>query len=270
VQNSLKRYKELEEMRATGFYEKLSKKEVARLERERKKLEKNLRGIRDMDRLPGALFVIDSNKEAIAVKEAAKLGIPIVAVVDTNCDPDLIDYVIPGNDDALRAVRLFSSTIGEAVLAGKALHQAKLETEQKEAEEKAAKEAAARRAAKEAKEAAKRAQIPTPEETAPLQRTPQVEKVLQQAVEVGPAPAAEVAAAAPAAEEKAAEEELAAVPANAVLEAPAPKKQVAVKRVARKKAAASSVQPSPTTAQQESVELSGAPESVGERDAQDS
>jgi small subunit ribosomal protein S2 len=156
VQNSLKRYKELDSMRENGFYEKLSKKEVARLERERKKLEKNLRGIRDMDRLPGAIFIVDSNKEAIAVLEAAKLKIPIIAVVDTNCDPDGIDLVIPGNDDALRAVRLFASTVADAVIAGRDIYQSKVEADQKEAEEKAAKEAAERKAAKEAKEAARR------------------------------------------------------------------------------------------------------------------
>ena len=105
VQNSIRRYRELETMRDDGFYEKLSsKKEVARLERERKKLEKNLRGIKDMERCPDALFVVDSRQETIAIKEAAKLNIPIIAIVDTNCDPDLIDHVIPGNDDALRAI----------------------------------------------------------------------------------------------------------------------------------------------------------------------
>jgi small subunit ribosomal protein S2 len=114
-------------MRDEGFYEKLSKKEVAKLERERKKLEKNLSGIRDMNTLPDAMIIIDSDKEAIAVKEAKKLGIPVVAVVDTNCDPDLIDFIIPGNDDALRSVRLFTSTIADAVLAGRSVWDAKVE-----------------------------------------------------------------------------------------------------------------------------------------------
>lgn len=158
IQNSIKRYKELEAMRDDGFYEKLSKKEVARLERERKKLEKNLRGIKNMERLPDAVFVVDSNNEAIAVREAGKLQIPVIGVVDTNCDPETIDYVIPGNDDALRAIRLFASTVADAVLAGKAIYQSRVEAEKKEAEERAEKEAAARRAAKEAKEAAKQAQ----------------------------------------------------------------------------------------------------------------
>ncbi len=158
VQNSVRRYRELESMRDNGFYEKLSsKKEVARLERERKKLEKNLRGIKNMDRCPDALFVVDSRQETIAIKEAAKLKIPIIAIVDTNCDPDLIDHVIPGNDDALRAIKLFAETIAEAILAGRARYQARVEAELKEAEEKAAKEAAQRKAAKEAAEAAKEA-----------------------------------------------------------------------------------------------------------------
>ena len=134
VRNSIKRYKDLEEKRADGFYDKLSKKEVARLERERKKLEKNLRGIRDMDRLPDALFVVDSNRESIAVQEATKLNIPIIAVVDTNGDPDHVDYVIPGNDDALRAVKLFSSTAADAVLAGRGLFEATKSAEKAEAE----------------------------------------------------------------------------------------------------------------------------------------
>jgi len=155
VQNSIKRYRELETMRDNGFYEKLSKKEVARLERERKKLEKNLRGIRDIDRCPDVLFIVDSKQENIAVLEAAKLNIPIIAVVDTNSDPDLIDYVIPGNDDALRAVKLFAGTVADAILAGRSVFTARVEAEMQEAQEKAAKEEAQRKAAKEAKEAAK-------------------------------------------------------------------------------------------------------------------
>lgn len=145
VRNSIKRYKDLEEKRVNGFYDKLSKKEVARLERERKKLDKNLRGIRDMERLPDILFVVDTNREVIAVKEAAKLGIPVIAVVDTNSDPDDVDFVIPGNDDALRSVRLFTSTIADAILAGKAIREARLaEAREKAAREKAAREKAAR------------------------------------------------------------------------------------------------------------------------------
>ena len=118
VQKSVKRLKELDEMATDGRYELLPKKEVIKLERERKHLQANLAGIKNMNRLPDVLFVIDSNKEQIAVKEARKLGIPVVAVVDTNCDPTEVDYVIPGNDDALRAIRLFASKIADSVVEG--------------------------------------------------------------------------------------------------------------------------------------------------------
>ena len=122
VQKSIKRLKDLEAMAQTeGGYAGRPKKEVIRLERERKHLEQNLAGIKDMPGLPDVMFVIDSNKEAIAVKEARRLGIPVVAIVDTNCDPDEVDYVIPGNDDALRAIRLFASKIADAVVEGRAL-----------------------------------------------------------------------------------------------------------------------------------------------------
>jgi small subunit ribosomal protein S2 len=118
VQKSVKRLKELDEMATDGRYELLPKKEVIKLERERKHLEANLAGIKDLTRLPDAIFVIDSNKEQIAVREARKLGIPVVAVVDTNCDPSEVDYVIPGNDDALRAIRLFASKVADSVVEG--------------------------------------------------------------------------------------------------------------------------------------------------------
>ncbi len=121
VQRSIKRLKELDAMASENSYEGRAKKEVGRLERERKHLEQNLAGIKDMNGLPDLLFVVDSNKEAIAVKEARRLGIPVVAVVDTNCDPDEVDYVIPGNDDALRAIRLFTTKISEAVVEGRSL-----------------------------------------------------------------------------------------------------------------------------------------------------
>lgn len=121
VQRSIKRLKELDALAAEGMWEGRAKKEIGRMERERKHLLQNLAGIRDMQGLPDMLFVIDSNKEGIAVKEARKLGIPVVAVVDTNCDPDEVDYVIPGNDDALRAIRLFTTKIADAVVEGRAL-----------------------------------------------------------------------------------------------------------------------------------------------------
>jgi small subunit ribosomal protein S2 len=121
VQKSVKRLKELDEMATDGRYELLPKKEVIKLERERKHLQANLAGIKNMNRLPDAIFVIDSNKEQIAVREARKLGIPVVAVVDTNCDPSEVDYVIPGNDDALRAIRLFASKIADSAAEGSQL-----------------------------------------------------------------------------------------------------------------------------------------------------
>jgi small subunit ribosomal protein S2 len=118
VQKSIKRLKDLEAMQTDGRYEKLTKKERIKLDRERESLNKNLSGIKMMTRLPDAIFIIDVRKEEIAVAEANRLGIPVVAVVDTNCSPDGIDYIIPGNDDALRAVRLFASRIADAVLEG--------------------------------------------------------------------------------------------------------------------------------------------------------
>ena len=121
IQKSIKRLRELDTMATDGRYELLPKKEVTRLERERKSLEKNLSGIKNMPGLPDVIFVIDSKNEEIAVAEARRLGLPVVAIVDTNCDPDVIDYVIPGNDDALRAIRLFASKIADSVLEGQGL-----------------------------------------------------------------------------------------------------------------------------------------------------
>ena len=137
VQKSVKRLKELDEMATDGRYELLPKKEVIKLERERKHLQANLAGIKNMSRLPDAIFVIDSNKEQIAVREARKLGIPVVAVVDTTCDPSEVDYVIPGNDDALRAIRLFTSKISESIAEG-----AQLMTDKQVADMQAASDAA--------------------------------------------------------------------------------------------------------------------------------
>jgi small subunit ribosomal protein S2 len=117
VRKSIERLKEIESV-LNDAEKEMSKKERAALDREREKLQKNLIGIREMDGLPDALFVIDPKKEYIAVKEAKKLGIPVVAIVDTNCDPEDIDYVIPGNDDAIRAIRLFTQKIADAVLEG--------------------------------------------------------------------------------------------------------------------------------------------------------
>lgn len=119
IRRRIDRLHELERMEEEGIFSRLPKKEVAELLHEKERLNKFLGGIKDMKRLPDALFIIDPRKERIAVAEAHKLGIPIVAVVDTNCDPDEVDYVIPGNDDAIRAVKLLTSKMAEAVLEGK-------------------------------------------------------------------------------------------------------------------------------------------------------
>src|SRR5262249_40283806 len=111
-------------MAEDGTFERLPKKEVANLERERMKLEKNLGGVKELSRLPGCVFVIDPKKEHIAVHEASRLGIPVIGVVDTNCDPDGIDFVIPGNDDAIRSIKLFTSKIADACIEGRARYQA--------------------------------------------------------------------------------------------------------------------------------------------------
>ncbi len=154
IQKSIQRLKELDEMSRDGRYDLLPKKEVLHLERERQHLEYNLAGIKEMSGLPDALFVVDSNNEHIAVKEAQKLGIPVVAIVDTNCDPDMVDYVIPGNDDALRSIRLFTSRIADTVIEGRqAAEEKKLEDEKIEAERIAAEiEAERERAAFEAQQ----------------------------------------------------------------------------------------------------------------------
>ena len=144
IQKRIKRLKELEKMEENGTFEVLPKKEVAKLKGEMEKLERFLGGIKDMPGLPGAIFVIDPRKEHIAIAECRRLGIPIVAIVDTNCDPDEIDYVIPGNDDAIRAVKLLTAKMADAVLEanqGQTLEEARLEAEG--ADEAAAEEAAA-------------------------------------------------------------------------------------------------------------------------------
>jgi len=127
IQRSLARLRELEAMTTDGRYETLSKKEIARLDKERRKLAKNLDGIRGMNRLPDAVFIVDTKHEQIAVDEARKLKIPVIGVVDTNCDPDEVDFVIPGNDDALRSIRLFAAGIADAVIAGRGVAEASAE-----------------------------------------------------------------------------------------------------------------------------------------------
>ncbi|MFQ3581603.1 MAG: 30S ribosomal protein S2 [Chloracidobacterium sp.] len=121
IQRSMKRMRDLEAMRTDGRYQSLTKKEVLQREKEFAKLERNFSGIRTMNRLPSAIFIIDTKKEEIAIAEANRLGIPVVAVVDTNCSPLGVDYVIPGNDDALRSVRLISAKIADAVIEGRTM-----------------------------------------------------------------------------------------------------------------------------------------------------
>lgn len=119
IKGRIQRLRQLEEWAENGYFERLPKKEVNRLLREKEKLEKYLGGIKGMNDLPSALFVVDPRKEDIAVTEARRLGIPIVGIVDTNCDPDKVDYVIPGNDDAIRAVKLITARIADAVIEGR-------------------------------------------------------------------------------------------------------------------------------------------------------
>lgn len=119
IKKSIKRLKNIEKMSNDGTYDRITKKEILTLEHEREKLEKVLGGIRDMNRLPGAMFIVDIRKEAIAVLEARKLNIPVFAIVDTNCDPDNIEYPIPGNDDAFKSVSVITRTIADAVLEGR-------------------------------------------------------------------------------------------------------------------------------------------------------
>lgn len=119
IKKSIKRYKEIDQMEKDGIFNSLTKKEIASLNKEREKLIKNLSGVIDMDRLPSAVFIIDSKKEETAVLEAKRLNIPVVALIDTNCDPELIDYPVPGNDDAIKSIKLITSFMAESVIDGK-------------------------------------------------------------------------------------------------------------------------------------------------------
>jgi small subunit ribosomal protein S2 len=125
LKKSIARYSEIEKMKEDGVFKVLSKKEQSQIERERLKLEKSLEGLKNMSTLPSLMFVVDSHEEVTAVLEARRLNIPVVAICDTNCDPDLIDYPIPGNDDAIRAVRLICSIVADAVLEGKGITEKK-------------------------------------------------------------------------------------------------------------------------------------------------
>ena len=173
IKQSVAKLHKIEEMKGDdGLYAGVIKKEALGIEKKRQKLEKALGGIRDMRKLPGAIFVIDCKKERIALTEAQKLGIPIVAVVDTNCDPDGIDYVVPGNDDAIRAIRLFAGTIADAAQEGRAIYEAQVRSlEDQRAKQQAAREARSRQnqqaAAAPAEAPAAPAEAPAAEAAAP-------------------------------------------------------------------------------------------------------
>jgi small subunit ribosomal protein S2 len=129
IKRSIDRLNKLEAMKNEEIYNLLPKKEVLELEKERDRLERSLGGIKSMDRLPGAIFVVDPKKERIAIREARKLGVPSVGIVDTNCNPEEVDYIIPGNDDAIRAIQLFTSKIADACGEGRQLYEKQLQTE---------------------------------------------------------------------------------------------------------------------------------------------
>lgn len=164
IQRSIARLRDLEAMATDGRYDFMPKKEIARAEKEKRKLQKNLDGIRNMSRLPDALFVVDTRKEKIAVDEARKLKIPVIGIVDTNCDPDEVDFVIPGNDDALRSIKLFAARVADVVLDGQA------ERESRRAEQAAAD--AEQAAADEAARVVRPAAIRRPQRAEPPATTP--------------------------------------------------------------------------------------------------
>jgi small subunit ribosomal protein S2 len=140
IKRSIDRLNKLEAMKSEEIYNLLPKKEVIQLEKERSRLEKSLGGIKNMDRLPGTVFVVDPKKEKIAVREARRIGIPSIGIVDTNCNPEELDYIIPGNDDAIRAIQLFASKMADAVVEGKQIYEKQLQTEgAKEEKERAEK-----------------------------------------------------------------------------------------------------------------------------------
>jgi small subunit ribosomal protein S2 len=138
IKRSIDRLKKLEAMKGQEIYNVLPKKEVLELEKERSRLEKSLGGIKNMDRLPGAIFVVDPKKEKIAIREARKIGVPSIGIVDTNCNPEEVDYVIPGNDDAIRAIQLFATKMADAVVEGRQLYEKQLQTEGAKAEKETA------------------------------------------------------------------------------------------------------------------------------------
>jgi len=163
IRKSINRLEEIEKMKQDGTFGALTKKEIAHLTKEMQKLLKNLAGIRAMERLPQAMYIVDSNVEATAVREANRLGIPVAGLLDTNCDPDKVEYVIPGNDDAIRSIKLITAFVVEAILEGrkKFLESKPIEEQQAIAEAEAKAEAAREAAAKAAAEAEAEAAVPT-------------------------------------------------------------------------------------------------------------
>lgn len=135
IEKTIDRFRKYEELKGSDVFKALPKKEAIGIDKEIAKLERNIGGIKSMDRLPGAIYIVDPKKEYIAVKEAKKLGIPTVGIVDSNCDPDDIDYIIPGNDDAIRAIKLITMKIADAVLEGKALYIEEFQGKDESAEE---------------------------------------------------------------------------------------------------------------------------------------
>jgi small subunit ribosomal protein S2 len=222
VRESIKKLKDLEAMQTDGRYEKLTKKERIQRDRQREILTKNLAGIKNMNRLPDALFIIDVRKEDIAVKEANRLGIPVVAVVDTNCSPEGVDWIIPGNDDALRAVRLFASRIADAVLEGQQLNTEGAAEEAAMLATEAAAEAANVEAAGETKRR-RRKEADTAEAGAPAEMAAEAvateAEVEPEAIAVEPEPVVAETEVAP--EPVAAEPEPVVAEAEAVAEVPA-------------------------------------------------
>jgi small subunit ribosomal protein S2 len=237
IRDSVKRLKHLEGMQEDGSIQHLVKKEILQLTRERDKLEKSLGGIKEMKNLPDALFVVDVSHEDIAVKEARKLGIPVIAVVDTNCSPDNIDYVIPGNDDAIRSIRLYTQLAADAVLEGRA--SAPQVDSKDEFVELDAAGNPVKRKAEAPKKDTRRTTKKTVAKKVVARKAPPAAPVAE-AAEEAVAEAAEeiVAEAAEEAVAEAAEEAVAeAEEADAVEAAAAPKKKVAKKKVAKKKVA---------------------------------
>ena len=217
IKKSLLRLKKIEKMEVDGTFEQLTKKEVARLMKEKGRLEKNLGGIKNMNDLPGVMFVIDTRKEAIAVAEAQRMGIPIIAVVDTNCNPEGIDYPIPGNDDAIRAINLFTEVIANAVIEAdnetglKVIETLQDEDEEEEAAEEPVEKKASAPAEAEAEEKAEEA--PAPEAPAEKKAAAPAGAPAEEKTEA-PAEAAVEAPAEAAAEEAPAEEATEEAPAE--------------------------------------------------------